>query len=129
MKMIATALSGERNFVNQTMTNRLKIVLLALCFIAAAGCASNGVKETKPASAEKPYKDKPEPTLGMSKEDVQKVWGKPKRVTGTPSGELWQYDDVELALIPFNFGFKPHFYRFTFDTSGKLVDYAISKHD
>jgi hypothetical protein len=105
-------------------------LLAALVFV---GCATteNQSSDPKPKAkaGEKPYKDKPEPKLGMSKDEIQQIWGKPKRVNGTPNGETWQYDDTELALIPFNFGFKPRFYIFTFDKEGKLVDYSISKHD
>lgn len=100
--------------------------LIAVAALAATLC---GCATTPKETTEKPYKDKPEPVLGMSEEEIQKVWGKPKRVNATPGGETWQYDDTELAMIPFNFGFKPHFYLFTFNKDGKLVDYSISKHD
>lgn len=101
----------------------VSIAALSLCALLLFGCAST------PKQPEKPYKDKPEPVLGMSMDEIQKAWGKPKRVNATPAGEVWQYDDTELAFIPFNFGFKPHFYLFTFDKSGKLIDYSITKHD
>lgn len=100
-----------------------KLLALTAIIVTLCGCAST------PKEAEKPYKDKPEPVLGMSKEEIQKTWGKPKRVSATPAGETWQYDDVELAMIPFNFGFKPHYFSFTFDKEGKLVDYSVTKHD
>jgi hypothetical protein len=101
----------------------MKKLLTVLTIVLLSGCASNSNQ------GERPNKGKPEPVLGMSKEEIQKSWGKPKRVTITPGGETWQYDDAELALIPFNFGFRPQFFLFTFDKDGKLVDYAITKHD
>src|SRR5881296_3205359 len=73
----------------RNMKTLLLSLITAFLFM---GCSST---EKQPADApkpkakpgEKPYKDKPEPKLGMSKDEIQQIWGKPKRVNGTPAGE------------------------------------------
>lgn len=91
------------------------------------GCATTNEKQTTDGANR--FDGRPEPTLGMTKPELEKVWGKPKNVTVTPGGELWQYNNMELAYIPFNFGFKPNFYTFSFNKEGKLVDYSVTKND
>ncbi len=66
--------------------------------------------------------------VGMNKEEVLKALGqKPKRIESSPNGEVWHYDNMELALIRFNFGFRPEFKNYIFDNNGVLVDFNVSQ--
>jgi hypothetical protein len=66
--------------------------------------------------------------LGMTKEEVLKALGhKPKSIQTSPRGEVWHYDNVELAAIPFNFGFRPEFKNYMFDNNGILVDFNATQ--
>lgn len=69
--------------------------------------------------------DKTNPVhLGMTKQEVLIALGhKPKSIMVNPRGEVWHYDNVELAMIPFNFGFRPEFKNYSFDNNGILVDF------
>lgn len=66
--------------------------------------------------------------VGMTEAEVLKALGhKPRSIEQTPNGEVWHYDNRELAMIPFNFGFRPEFKNFVFDKNGILVDYSINQ--
>lgn len=71
-----------------------------------------------PESRVKPY-------VGMKKAEVETNFGKPGRITFNEQGETWIYDNLALAAIPFNFGFRPKFHTFTFDPLGKLKAFNI----
>jgi hypothetical protein len=97
-----------------------KFVIILVAFVLV-GCASD---QKMPEGA-----GKPNPVhLGMTKDEVLKVLGqKPKRIEMSPNGETWHYDNTELALIPFNFGFRPEFKNYMFDTNGILVNFNVSE--
>jgi hypothetical protein len=93
------------------------IVALLLC-----GCATNNTMP-EPASGKSDNIH-----LGMTKAEVlQSLGHKPKSIVTTPRGEVWHYDNVELAMIPFNFGFRPEFKNFTFDNNGILIDFSSTQ--
>jgi len=97
------------------------LLTAALIAFVTAGCASNN-SLPEPAA-------KPDPIhLGMTKEEVLKALGhKPKTIQTSPRGELWHYDNVELAAIPFNFGFRPEFKNYIFDEKGILIDFNTTQ--
>jgi hypothetical protein len=97
------------------------IFTATIVIFIAVGCSSD---QKMPETA-----GKPNPVhVGMTKEEVLKTLGqKPKRIQTSPNGETWHYDNVELALIPFNFGFKPEFKNYIFDTNGILIDFNVSQ--
>jgi len=95
-----------------------KAVLPLLMIALMAGCASD--QPPVPGGKGTPIH------LGMTKDEVLKSLNhQPKSIQITPRGEVWHYDNVELALIPFNFGFRPEFKDFVFDNKGILVDFNI----
>jgi hypothetical protein len=95
-------------------------LLSVVAALAISGCASP--QTTMPETA---GGAKPEIHIGMTKEDVLKALGhKPKTIQTGPSGEVWHYDNVELAMIPFNFGFRPEFKNYTFNSAGVLIDFS-----
>jgi hypothetical protein len=97
-----------------------KIFILAVT-LAMVGCASD---KSMPETAGKKEAVK----VGMTKDQVLAAMGhKPKRIEITPRGEVWHYDNVELAAIPFNFGFRPEFKNYICDANGILIDYSISQ--
>src|SRR5882724_7815488 len=56
------------------------------------------------------------PELGMTELDIKKIYGDPWSVTKAARGEIWTYHDrLGKAFIPFNFGYRMKFQRFTFD--------------
>ncbi len=99
----------------------MKKLFVLMATLIMVGCASDP-KTVQGAGKVEDVK------LGMTKDEVLKAMGhKPKRVEITPKGEVWHYDNVELAMIPFNFGFRPEFKNYTFNSAGVLVDYSISQ--
>jgi len=99
-----------------------KLILAAmLAGLAGVGCASDQ-KMPEAAGNNIPVH------VGMTKEEVLKALGKkPKSIQNSPRGEVWHYDNVELALIPFNFGFHPEFKNYIFDNNGVLVDFNTTQ--
>ncbi len=93
----------------------MKAILLALLLV---GCATDS-KQSQPTID--PSK---KPVVGMSKDQVLAMHGKPKRVTLTAQGEVWRYDNYELMMIPFNFGFRPKVHEFVFGADGKLASFS-----
>lgn len=61
----------------------------------------------------------------MSREQIRESFGKPKHVTVNDRGEVWEYNNHELMLIPFNFGWTPRQHIFIFDADGKLVEFTL----
>jgi hypothetical protein len=99
-----------------------KLLSLMAALLLTCGCASEN-KMPEPASGKADSVH-----LGMTKAEVLKALGhKPKSIVTTPRGEVWHYDNVELAMIPFNFGFRPEFKNFTFDNSGILIDFSSTQ--
>ena len=93
-----------------------------MAILLAIGCASDRDRLPEPAGQKTTVR------VGMTREEVLKVLGhKPKRIDMTPRGEIWHYDNTELAMIPFNFGFQPEFKDFYFDHNGVLVDYRTTQ--
>ena len=96
----------------------MKTITSLFLALFLVGCASN--PPPPPAPKESIH-------VGMTKAEVLKVLGhEPKRIYSSPGGEVWHYDNAELALIPFNFGFRPEFMDYTFDASGILLDFRTS---
>jgi hypothetical protein len=93
------------------------ILTLAIC-----GCASD---QSMPQTAGNPDTVK----LGMTKAEVLKALDghKPNNIQTSPRSEVWNYNNAALAYIPFNFGFRPEFKSYTFDTNGVLIDFSTTK--
>jgi hypothetical protein len=101
---------------------RNAIAIISLIGLLICGCS------TDQPSAPQPAGHVDQVHVGMTKDEVLKALGhKPKTVEQTPDGEVWHYDNTELAMIPFNFGFRPEFKSFVFNRDGVLVDYHITQ--
>lgn len=100
-----------------------KLLTTALVGIIAVGCASD--HKALPEAAGNPDAVH----LGMNKTEVLQALGghRPNSISQTPRGEIWNYNNVALAAIPFNFGFHPEFKTYTFDTNGVLIDFNTTK--
>lgn len=105
----------------QQMKLMTKILTLTLALLIC-GCASD---QSMPQTAGNADAVK----LGMTKQEVLKALGghKPNTIQTSPRGEVWSYNNAALAAIPFNFGFRPEFKNYTFDTNGILIDYSTIK--
>jgi hypothetical protein len=89
--------------------------------VIVSACASNNEMPAPAGQAASIH-------LGMTKEEVLKALGhKPKTIMTGPKGETWHYDNVELAAIPFNFGFRPEFKNYVFNTDGILIDFNATQ--
>jgi hypothetical protein len=100
---------------------RFAPILLAALLCSCSTDQPNTTHPSKPL----PPEQRPKPTLGMTKDEIRAQYGQPKRITQTPKGEMWHYNNSELAAIPFNFGFKLKWHQFTFDEQGKLIDFQV----
>lgn len=94
------------------MRNLLSVIGLALLLCACAA----PVPSTH---------DRVKPFVGMTKKEVEANYGKPGRITFNEQGETWIYDNLALAAIPFNFGFRPKFHTFVFSPLGRLEKFNV----
>jgi hypothetical protein len=99
----------------------IKTLTLTLVFLIC-GCASDQSMPQTTGNADAVK-------LGMTEPEVLKALGghKPNTIQTSPRGEIWFYNNAALAAIPFNFGFRPEFKNYSFDTNGILIDYTTTK--
>ena len=105
------------------------LIILVTIGLLLGGCAGNNAGNAPSQQSGKPLppEKRPTPEVGMTKDQIRGAWGKPKRVRQTEAGEEWEYDNVELAMIPFNFGFRPEFHTFVFGQDGLLKHFSVEK--
>ncbi|HTX21862.1 MAG TPA: outer membrane protein assembly factor BamE [Candidatus Aquilonibacter sp.] len=125
------------------MKKTLIVSLFAAVALGICGCASTSDQTTDAASASgtnqppakpaKPAKDKrpieERLTVGMTKDEVIQVAGKPKNTTMNSDGsEIWIYNNNQNAFIPYYTlsGGKFHTVIVTFDTDGKVKSWTTS---
>jgi len=103
-----------------------------LCILAAAtlllgGCATDQTGTSAEAQRATPARpeNRPKPQIGMTKDQIRATYGNPKKVSHTDEGELWLYDNRELAMIPFNFGFTYKTHTFVFGADGLLKRFQV----
>ena len=118
-------------------------LLAAVGALGIGGCAStsdqtadttqSGGTNQPPAKPAKPAKDKrpieERLTVGMTKDEVIQVAGKPKNTTMNSDGsEIWVYSNTQNAFIPYYTlsGGKFHTVIVTFDTDGKVKSWTTS---
>jgi hypothetical protein len=68
-----------------------------------------------------------EARIGMSREEIERIYGRPKAVIMTQGGEMWHYDNTAKLWIPFNYGYRSRQSNFTFDRTGHLKNFRIDK--
>jgi hypothetical protein len=106
-----------------------KLFLLAIAgWLLGSGCASETtVNENQRAVAPPPQQLPREAQIGMTREDIERIYGRPGRVFARPNGETWHYDNAGMAWIPFNFGFRYRQSNFVFDQTGHLITFRIDQ--
>jgi outer membrane protein assembly factor BamE (lipoprotein component of BamABCDE complex) len=108
------------------------ITSLVLGTTAFLGCATQDQRDQNTQAQEKPKSD-PEQQLkvGMTKAEVEKLFGKPGNVASSSDGsEVWQYNDTAKAFIPFYAigGGKFKNIMVTFDADGKVRSWTTGSH-
>ena len=65
------------------------------------------------------------PRLGMSRQEVQRLYGEPKFVSQSPRGEIWSYtfDAWKFHIPYYNLAAKAKTGTVIFDASGRVKDY------
>ena len=109
----------------------LLLVAVSLSLVACAGDEPTPERRSAAQTGERSAREEDEndssekkARLGMSKRQVEEMYGEPSEVRRTARGEVWQYrTNRGQAYIPYNFGYKPKMSTFTFDASGTLVDF------
>jgi len=102
----------------------ISLLLLALSLVFA-GCASQS--GDAPAQA----KQKPEeknPEVGMTRDQVEQMFGKTDNKNITSEGETWIYHlNMGEMFIPFNFGYRPKTRIINFGKDGLVKSWSYSK--
>jgi hypothetical protein len=65
--------------------------------------------------------------VGMTREEIERIYGRPARVFLTQNGETWLYDNSGMAWIPFNYGYHYRQNTFVFDQTGHLKTFRIDQ--
>lgn len=103
-----------------------KLFLLAIAgWLLGSGCATRTVTEDQRAIV-----PPPEPRtaqVGMTREEIESIYGRPGRVFLRPNGETWHYDNRGMAWIPFNYGYRYRQSTFVFDQTGHLRTFRIDR--
>ena len=117
-------------------------LLIAVCGVLAAGCATTGSSSsgsTSSKSAEEKAADEKKkqewknqkegnPEVGMTKEQVSTLYGKPDHTSVSSEGETWSYNvNAGQAWIPFNYGYRPKFRVITFNKDGKVAHWSFNQ--
>jgi hypothetical protein len=90
-----------------------------------AGCASPDGGSSSQSSQKQPDKN---PEVGMTKDEVVKLYGKTDNMQVTSEGETWVYNlNMGEQFIPFNFGYRPKMRMVYFDKDGKVARWSFSK--
>ena len=116
------AINAERSIL-RTMK---KLFLLAIAgWLLGSGCATRTVTEDQRAIVPPPAPRQAQ--VGMTREEIESIYGRPGRVFFRPNGETWHYDNRGMAWIPFNFGYRYRQSTFVFDRTGHLVTFRIDQ--
>jgi hypothetical protein len=99
---------------------KLKTVLVLITSIVLVSCESPGHRQLR---ADRRHG----PEVGMAKEEITRLYGGPNQITATDTGEVWHYNNIGRAFIPFNFGWRLQTKQFLFDKEGRLKTYSVDK--
>jgi len=100
-------------------------LLMMIGSLLIAGCATR-VSDNQRSVA--PAEELPrEAQVGMSREEIERIYGRPKAVIMTQTGETWHYDNTAMLWIPFNFGYHFRQSNFVFDRTGHLQRFTIDR--
>jgi hypothetical protein len=104
-----------------------KLFLLAIAgCLLGSGCATR-TTVTEDQRAVVPPPEPRQAQVGMTREEIESIYGRPGRVFIRPNGETWHYDNRGMAWIPFNFGYRYRQSNFTFDRTGHLKYFRIDQ--
>jgi outer membrane protein assembly factor BamE (lipoprotein component of BamABCDE complex) len=106
----------------------LCVLTVALASLYLQGCASNEPARpgTQQARREESGFDRTTPPrLGMSRQEVRRLYGEPKYVSQSPRGEIWNYtfDAWKFQIPYYNLAAKSKTGTVIFDASGRVQDY------
>jgi len=103
-----------------------KLFLLAIAgWLLDSGCATRTVTEDQRAIVPPP--EPRQAQVGMTREEIESIYGRPGRVFMRPNGETWHYDNRGMAWIPFNYGYHYRQSTFVFDQTGHLKTFRIDQ--
>lgn len=100
--------------------------LMMMGALLGSGCATHVSNEQR-AITPPPEEFPREAQVGMTREEIERIYGRPKAVIVTQTGETWHYDNTAMLWIPFNFGYHYRQSNFTFDRTGHLKHFRIDK--
>jgi outer membrane protein assembly factor BamE (lipoprotein component of BamABCDE complex) len=103
-----------------------KLFLLAIAgWLLGPGCATRTVTEDQRAIVPPPEPRRAQ--VGMTREEIESIYGRPQSVFMRPNGETWHYDNRGMAWIPFNYGYRYRQSNFVFDQTGHLRTFRIDQ--
>ena len=106
----------------------MKIIasLLLLLSVLFVGCASQSGGSPPPEAKQKPQEKNPE--VGMTRDQVEQMFGKTDNKNITSEGETWIYHlNMGEMFIPFNFGYRPKTRIVNFGKDGLVKSWSYSK--
>ena len=101
-------------------------LLMMIAPLLGSGCATK-VNENQRAITPPPEELPRKAQVGMTREEIERIYGRPKAVIMTQNGETWHYDNTAKLWIPFNFGYHYRQSNFTFDRTGHLRTFRIDQ--
>lgn len=101
-------------------------LLTIIACLLVPGCATR-VEDDQRAITPPPQEAPREAQVGMTREEIEGIYGRPKAVIMTQNGETWHYDNTGMAWIPFNFGYRYRQSNFNFDRTGHLRNFRINR--
>lgn len=102
----------------------MKKLFSLLSLLLVVGCATEAHKQRV---ERREMLAKTGPQVGMPKSDIKLLYGDPRGILQTESGETWHYDNIGMLFIPFNFGYRLKMSNFEFDREGRLKKYSLAK--
>ena len=104
-----------------------KVFLLAIAgWLLGSGCATKTTVNEEQRAIVPPAEPR-QAQVGMTREEIEGIYGRPKRVFFTPNGETWHYDNTAKLWIPFNYGYRYRQNTFVFDRTGHLKTFRIDR--
>ena len=101
-------------------------LLMIIGALLGSGCATQ-VNNEQRAITPPPEESPRVAQVGMTREEIEGIYGRPKAVIVTQTGETWHYDNTGMMWIPFNFGYHYRQSNFHFDRTGHLKSFRIDQ--
>jgi hypothetical protein len=96
--------------------------------LLGSGCATRTTVTEDQRAVVPPAEELPrQAEVGMTREEIERIYGRPKRVFLTQNGETWHYDNTAKLWIPFNYGYRYRQSTFVFDRTGHLKTFRIDQ--